>query len=72
MSSSKKIDLYWNFAAGFYRLKPRTPSPHLAHCIHVYSILIYTGKGGGEGRVEPERMEEERQFIKLGRKYQHD
>jgi hypothetical protein len=35
-------------------------------------ILIHTGKGGGGGRVEPERRFEGQEFTKLGRKYQHD
>ncbi len=40
----------------------------LTHCIRVYSILIHTGKGGGEERiVEPERRFGGQQFTKLGR-----
>jgi hypothetical protein len=34
--------------------------------------FIHTGKGGGGGRVEPERRVEGQQFTKLGRKYHHD
>jgi hypothetical protein len=50
--------------------RPRNPYPLLTHfmyCIlvHVYSILIHTGKGGGE-RVEPERMGEGQQITKIG------
>ncbi len=41
----------------------------LARCMHVYRILIHTGKGGGA--VEPESRLEEQQFTKLDRKYQH-
>ncbi len=49
MSSSKKIYLYRDFAAGVNYLRPRNPYPPLPHYIHVYSILIHTGKGeGGE------------------------
>ncbi len=33
----------------FICLRPRTPFPHpITHCIQAYSILIHTGKGGGE------------------------
>ncbi len=50
----------------FICLRPRTPyHPPLTHCIRVYSMLIYRGKGG---RVEPERRLEGQQFTKLGRK----
>ncbi len=53
MSSSKKIDLYRDFAAGVYLSEapfpPMTPSP-LVHNVYVYRILIHTGKGvGGRG-----------------------
>jgi hypothetical protein len=66
MSSSKKIDLQRDFAAGVYL---KTPYPTL-QTVYVYtSILIQTGKGG---RVEPERRLEGQKFTKLGRKYQHD
>jgi hypothetical protein len=57
MSSSRKIDLLRNFAAGFIGLRPRTPSPPPpTHCVRD-SILIHTGNGG---RVEPERREKVR------------
>ncbi len=56
----------------FICLRPGTPYPTpLAHCIRVFSILIYTGKGD-RGRVESERRGEGQQFTKLGRKYQQD
>ncbi len=53
MSSSKKLYLKRQFAAGVYLYEaknPKSPSP-LTHCICVYSILIHTGAkgGGGEG-----------------------
>jgi hypothetical protein len=33
----------------FICLRPRTPPPPThTHCIRVYSILLHTGKGGGE------------------------
>jgi hypothetical protein len=67
MSSSKKIDLYRDFAAGVYLSEAQKPIiPSLTHCISVYSIFIYTGKGG-RGRVDPERRLEGQQFTKLGR-----
>ncbi len=58
----------------FICLRPRTPyPPPPTYCRHVYSILIYTGKGERGGvRIEPERRIEWKQFTKLGRKYQHD
>jgi hypothetical protein len=46
----------------------RPGPPRLTRCLHVYSILIHTGTGGGE----PERRGEGQQLTKLGRKYQHD
>jgi hypothetical protein len=52
MSSSKKIDLERDFAAGVYLSEAQNPITPLTHCISVYSILIHTGKGGG-GRVDP-------------------
>jgi hypothetical protein len=72
MSSSKKIDLKRDFAAGVYLSEAQNPipPPH-THCVRVYSILIHTGKGRG-GRVELERRGERQQFTKLGRKYHHD
>ncbi len=57
----------------FICLRPRNPFLPPLQAVYVYllySILIYTGKGGG--RVETERRLEGQQFTKLGRKYQHD
>jgi hypothetical protein len=73
MSSSKKIDLYRDFAASVYLSEAQNPIPlfPLTHCMSVYSILIHTRKGG-RGRVIPERRGEGQQFTKSGRKYQHD
>ncbi len=43
----------------FICLRPRTPyPPPLTHCIHVYSILIHTGRGGGGELKKPVRREE--------------
>jgi hypothetical protein len=44
MSSSKKIDLKRDFAAGVYLSEPRTP--YTLYACTVYSIFIDTGKGG--------------------------
>ncbi len=49
MSSSKKI--YMDFAAGIYLSEAQNPIPPPLHTVYVYtvySILIHTGKGGGE------------------------
>ncbi len=50
MSSSNKIDMYRDFAAGVY-LPPEGPEPHTPHytlyTCTVDSILIHTVKGGG-------------------------
>ncbi len=49
MSSSKKIDLYRDFAAGVYLSEAQNPiPPPLTHCILVCSILVQIEKGGGE------------------------
>ena len=72
MSSSQKIDLQRDFAAGVYLSEAQNPmTPPPTQCIRVNSILIHTGRGLG-GRVEPERRFEGQQFTTLGRKYQHD
>ncbi len=67
MSSSKKIDLKRDFAAGVYLSEAQDPvrPPH-TQCIRVYSILIQQGKGeGGEkGR--------EATVHKAASKYHHD
>jgi hypothetical protein len=46
MSSSKKIYLYRDFAAGVYLSEAQNPIPSPLHTIRVYSILIHTGGGG--------------------------
>jgi hypothetical protein len=51
--------------------------PHtlpLIHCIHVYSILFHTEKGGGGGKGRELTSEKVRcaMLHKAGRKYQHD
>jgi hypothetical protein len=74
MSSSKKIDLQRDFAAGVYLTEDQNPipnSPPLTHCIRLYSILtVFTQERGGG--AQPERRRKGKQFTKLGRKYQHD
>ncbi len=39
------------------------------HTAYVYTVYLFTGKGGGEFN---QRERERQQFTKLGRKYQHD
>ncbi len=60
MSSSKKVDLYRDFAAGVYQSEdpspPMTPSP-LVYTVYVYRILIHTGKGVGGGGGEMNQRE---------------
>ncbi len=75
MSSSKKMDLNRDFAAGVYfseAQNPIPPPPLLTHCmtVRVY-CTVYSDRKEGRG-VEPERRLEGQQFTKLGRKYQHD
>jgi hypothetical protein len=53
MSSSKKIDLERDFAAGVFLSDAQNPIPSLPCTLYTFalhSILIYTGKGrrGGE------------------------
>jgi hypothetical protein len=57
MTSSKKINLYRHFAAGVYLSEapePLTPLP--LHTVYVNTVYLFKqGRGGGGGRVEPER-----------------
>jgi hypothetical protein len=70
MSSSRKIYLERDFAAGVYLSEAQDPKPpHLTHCIRVNSILIHRGEGGID---EPEKRGEGQQFTKLGQIYEHD
>ncbi len=54
MSSSKKIDLERDFAAGvFICLRPRipySPTPHPLHTVYVYTVYLFT-QGMGKGRL---------------------
>jgi hypothetical protein len=58
----------------FICLRPRSLyPPYTLKSVYVYTVNLFTHRrGGGGGRVEPERMGERQQFTKLGRKYQHD
>jgi hypothetical protein len=70
MSSLKNLTYKGTLRQVFICVRPRTPKPPFTHCIHVYSIFIHTGKGGG---VELTREKGRRATVlKLGRKYQHD
>ncbi len=68
MSPPKKLTCKGTLRQVFICVRTGTPYP-LTHSIRVYSILIYTGKGGGRNHAE--RLEGQ-QFTKLGRKYQLD
>jgi hypothetical protein len=49
MSSSNKIDLERDFAAGVYLSKAENsipPPPYTLYSIRIFSILIHTGNGG--------------------------
>ncbi len=51
MSSSKKIDLYRNFAAGVYNLYVWGPEPHTLsplHTIYVYTVYLFHREMEGE------------------------
>jgi hypothetical protein len=65
----KKLTCKVTLRQVFTCLRLRTPSfPH-THIIH---YTCSKREGDGEGRIVPERMLEGKQFIKPGRKYQHD
>jgi hypothetical protein len=59
MSSSKKIALYRDFAAGVYLSENQNPRTHtpLTYFIRVQSILIHTAKGGSGKGVELNQRE---------------
>ncbi len=51
MSSSKKIDLLRDFAAGVYLSEAQTPYIPPLHTVFVYKVYLFTkGKGGGRKR----------------------
>jgi hypothetical protein len=72
MSSSKKIDLKRDFAAGVYLSEAQNPipPPH-THCTCIQYTYSHRERERG-GRVELERRGERQHFTKLGRKYHHD
>jgi hypothetical protein len=53
MSSSKKLDLLRDFAAGVYLSEAQnsTPPPPL-HTVYVYAVYLFTPGRGGGGRGE--------------------
>jgi hypothetical protein len=76
MSSSKKIALYSDIAAGVYLSEAQNPisppPPYTLHSVYVYIVYLLT-QGRGRGREsEPEGRLKGQQFTKPGRKYQHD
>ncbi len=55
MQSSKKIDLYVDFAAGVYLYEAQNPMPpSLTHCKSVQYAYSHREAGEG-GKVKPER-----------------
>ncbi len=71
MSSSKKIDLWRDFAAGVYLSEAQNPlHPPPPYTFYTCIQYTYSHREGG-GRVEPERRLEGQQFTKLGLKYQN-
>ncbi len=73
MLSSKKIDLYRDFAAGVFLSEAQNPiPPHPLHTVYVYTVYLFTQGRVARGRDETERNFEVQHFTKLGRKYQHD
>ena len=73
MSSSKKIDVLRDFAAGVYLSEAQNPIPSPLDTLYTCTIQSTNShREGGGGRVEPERRIEGQHLTKLGRKYQHD
>jgi hypothetical protein len=68
MSSTKKINLLRDFAAGVYLSRAQNP----LDAVYVYTVPIPTYSHREGGRFESERRLEGQQFTKLGRKYQYD
>jgi hypothetical protein len=69
MSSSKKIDLYRDLAAGVHLSEAKNPIvPPPLHTVYVYSVYLFK-KGKGEGG-EFKREVRGATVHKLGRKYQ--
>ncbi len=73
MSSSKKIDLKRDFAAGVYLSEAQNPPP--PYTLYTWIQYTYSHREGGGG-VEPMRRGEGQQgrvqIKELGWKYQHD
>jgi hypothetical protein len=68
--SSKKIDLKRDFAAGVYLSEAQNPI--LPSSPYTLYRCLFTQRREKEGKVEPERRLEGKQFRKLGRNYLHD
>jgi hypothetical protein len=50
MSSSKKIDMQWDFAAGVYPSETQNPIPHPLHTVqYMCKQFTYSHREGGGG-----------------------
>ncbi len=71
MSSSKKVYLERDFAAGAYLSEAQNPIPPPPfHIVYLFTVYLFTQRRGGGEKLK--RRLEGQQFTKLGRKYQHD
>ncbi len=73
MSSSKKLDLKRDFAAGVYLFETQNliPLPTPLHTVYVHTVYLLTHRREGGGGVLNQRDGQRTTVHKAGSKYQH-